>query len=112
MFLFKHANPFQKLNCFKKPDLGNFKGLKLSEIKLFSFENRNFRKSFKNSPSTEKLTPDGNLIYIITRYSYSPGMKLQNMNNIFHMVHFHINWFHPTFKEVHVIKSRGALGTG
>ena len=37
------------------------------------------------------------------------------MKNTFHVAHFHINRVLSTrnmFKEVHVIKSRGALGTG
>ena len=37
------------------------------------------------------------------------------MKNTFHVAHFHFNMVLLTrnmFKEVHVIKSRGALGTG
>ena len=42
-------------------------------------------------------------------------MNLQYIKNTFHVAHFHITEFLSTrnmFKEVHVIKSRGALRTG
>ena len=64
---------------------------------------------------TEKLTPDRNFVYIMTRCPYSAKMKLQYMKNIFHVANFHINLvfsMRNMFKEVNVIKSRGALGTG
>ena len=71
-------------------------------------------RSEKWSP-VKKLTSDGNLNYIITWCSNSVKIKLQYIKNTLHVAHFHINMVLSTrnmFKEIHVIKSRGALGTG
>ena len=64
---------------------------------------------------TKNLQPDGNLIYIITRCSYSAKMKLQYMKNIFQVAHFHImmvSIIKNILKQVHVPNKLGRFGTG
>ena len=86
---------FQKSNSFSKMEVLN--------------------KQFQKWHRHNNLQPDGNLNYIVTWCSYSAKIKFQYMKNTFHVAHFHINMVLSTrnmFKEVQVIKSRGALGTG
>ena len=99
---FFQTNDILKIKC---ENVGNWKAF---------FKNRNF-KNLPKWRSTEKLTPDKNLISIITSCSYSPEMRLRYMKNILHVAHFDTNMVLLTrnmFKEVKVPKSRGALGTG
>ena len=73
-----------------------------------------FEKSTK-WPSHKKLESDAHRNCSVTWCSYSAEIKLQYMKNIFQVAHFHINMVLSTrnmFKDAHVIKSRGALGTG
>ena len=100
--------------------------MQLSEISNFeTFDNQivlektKFSKKSKQNFQThhllKQLTPDGNLISMMTGCSYSPEMKLQYMKNICHVAHFHIMMVLSTknmFKEGQVIKSRGSFGTG
>ena len=91
------------------------------KISFESFKNQIvfFRKKIEIKPQkwppAKQLHPDGNLISIITSCSYSAKIKLQYIKNTFNGAHFHINRVLLTrnfFKEVHVPKSRGVLGTG
>ena len=95
--------------------------LKISKIWKFQKSNRFllkieiFNKKSQKWPPHKNLKSDGNRNYIITWCSYSAKIKLQYMKNTFHVAHFHIKMVLSTrnmFKQVHVIKSRGALGTG
>ena len=112
IFLLKYTHTFQELHFQINHIFENFKKQKYKN-KIVLFWNSKFsKKNLTTWPSTERLTPDRNVICIITRCSYSPEMKLGYMKNISHVTHFHINSFLSTrnmFKEVHVIKSCGAL---
>ena len=85
------------------------RNFQISKISKFSCEN------LRKSPSVEKLQPDGNFIYIITRCSYSAKMKLQYMKNTSAVAHFHIVMVSINknmFKQAHVINKLGRFGTG
>ena len=72
-------------------------------------------RRLKKMTPVKKLESDGNFNYIVVLCSHSAKIKLHYIKNIFHVAHFHINLVLSTrnmFKEVNVIKSRGALGTG
>ena len=94
----------KKMKIWKSYKLNSF----TLKIEIFSGKSQKW-------PPAILLHSDGNLISIITWCSYSAKIKLQYINNIFHVTHFRINMVLSTknmFKEVNVIKSRGALGTG
>ena len=63
----------------------------------------------------KNLKSDGNHNDIITWYSYSDKINFQDLENTSHVAHFHIDKVllsRNMLKQAHVIKSRGALGTG
>ena len=106
---------FVETNLIQKQKCCNFKILKFSKMKYFSFQNRNFPRKHWKWPLHKSFESDGNRNDIITWCSYSAKIKIQYGKITFHVAHFQINEVLSTrnmLKEDHVIKSRGALGTG
>ena len=119
MFVVSYFSKLKK--CFKKwalPKLDFKRSKWFFKVSIVLFWKPTFpkkTKNFENEPSAKLLQPDENLIFTVIWCSYWAEIKLQYMKNTLHVAHFHINIVLSTrnmFKEAHVIKSRGALGTG
>ena len=112
---FSNVQIYLKIQLFQETKIfENFKISNFPKSNLFLSKIEMFKNLPKNDP-TEKLTPDRNLIRIITRCSYSLEMKLQYMKNTQHVAHFHTMLVLSTrsmFKQAQVPNKLGRFGTG
>ena len=114
---FQKCKYIQNVKCFKNI-VQNFKKLKYQKSNCFwkvKNSKRNITKNIIKWLPAKLLHSGENIIFIIFWCLYSPEMQLEHVKNIFHVAHFHINMVlsaRNMFKEVKLIKSRGALRTG
>ena len=89
--------------------------MKISKMNSSILKIKKIHGKSQKWPPAKLLHSDGKPISTIIWCSYSAKIKLQYIKNTFHVAHFHISMLFSTrnmFKEVQVIKIRGAVGTG